>query len=136
MLLLINADRRQALPEKPLQPLILSPALSRVARQYAEDMVKRRFYGHVDPEGRKMPYRLGLAGVTTGARGENLAGGYQSPDAAETAFMSEPPDNPDNHRGNILNPHYNYVGIGIARDKDGMLMIVQQFSAAAPHENY
>jgi uncharacterized protein YkwD len=45
---------------------------------------------------------------------------------AETLFMNEPKFE-RNHRGNILNPNYTHVGIGIARGPDGSLYITQEF---------
>lgn len=33
-----------------------------------------------------------------------------------------------NHRGNILNPNYTHVGIGIVKAPDGYLYITQDFA--------
>ena len=63
---------------------------------------------------------------------ENIAAGMLSPEEAQTTFMSEPADDPSNHRGNIVNPAWRYAGVGMARTKAGTLVIVQTFSNSVP----
>jgi len=46
---------------------------------------------------------------------------------AESLFMNEPKFQ-HNHRGNILNPSYTHVGIGIVTGPDGSLYITQDFA--------
>lgn len=111
-----------------------SSELSAVARAYAEDMCKRGFTGHIDPEGRSPQDRARAAGITAPVS-ENLAF-YADPRASQRAMvarceanmMAEPPNNPNNHRGQILNPDNIVVGVGVAKRKDGGVMIVQEFS--------
>ena len=56
--------------------------------------------------------------------GENITGGPSSPQAALTAFMNSP-----GHRGNILNPDYTTIAIGVYTDKNGKDWWVQEFMA-------
>jgi len=50
---------------------------------------------------------------------------------AEESFMDEPRFQ-NNHRGNILDPKYTDVGIGIVQAPDGNLYITQDFAAITP----
>lgn len=56
--------------------------------------------------------------------GENITGGPSSPQAALTTFMNSP-----GHRGNILNPAYTTIAIGVYTDKSGKDWWVQEFMA-------
>jgi uncharacterized protein YkwD len=56
--------------------------------------------------------------------GENITGGPSSPQAALTTFMNSP-----GHRGNILNPAYTTIAIGVYTDKNGKDWWVQEFMA-------
>lgn len=131
MLQLINNDRSA---NSGIARVKRSNSLSSVARAYAEDMCKRGFTGHYDPEGRGPRERAVAAGITQPVS-ENLAF-YCDPRATlkqmvakcQANMMNEPKDDPRNHRGAILNPSHQVVGLGAARRKDGGIMIVQEFS--------
>lgn len=97
-----------------LAPLRPGPGeLAVPAVEYARDMVGRKFFGHVSPEGITLTQRL--ASYATGdswAIGENLAWGEAelgSPAAIVRAWMDSP-----GHRRNILDGTYQEIGIGIA----------------------
>lgn len=130
MFQLINSDRKQ---NGNLPPLRYSNELAKLARAYAEDMARRGFFNHVDPEGRLPRDRarnMGLKLIVW----ENLA--WQSGYYTETELvarcqadmMNEPPNVPDNHRGCILNKDHIMVGVGIARLPKGGVVTVQEFS--------
>jgi len=70
--------------------------------------------------------RVSRAGIRWQATGENIAK-VDTVVGAEAAFMNEPKFQP-NHRGNILNPDYTHVGVGVARGAKGMLYITQEFA--------
>lgn len=114
---LMNADRRaQSLPE-----LKVDVRLTDLGEKYAQDMVRRNFFSHTNPEGQSPFDRMKQAGISYSYAGENLAIN-QSIAAAETAFM-----NSSGHRANILNTHYTSVGIGVAYDNSGNVYVVQEF---------
>ena len=46
--LLINADRK----DEGLEPLKVNLQLSKLAADYASDMSRRKFFSHVDPDGK------------------------------------------------------------------------------------
>lgn len=130
MFRLINDDRKK---NGGLPPLQYNSELARLARAYAEDMAKRGFFNHVDPEGRLPRDRareMGLKLIVW----ENLAwqGGYypetELVQRCEADMMSEPPNVPDNHRGCILNRNHVMVGVGVARLPSGGVVTVQEFS--------
>lgn len=99
------------------RPLLEAPALSLAARRHSEDMLRRRFFSHVNPD-RKTPCDR-IAAVlnwTAPASAENLwmrTGAVPSAakiveEAVATLMASRP------HRTNILNSNYTHLGVGIA----------------------
>jgi len=136
MVELINEDRRQY-PEESghAQPLRWHEQVAEVARQHSLDMSRREFMAHVNPDGQTPFDRLRVARILFLCAGENVAlmtaeGGMASIRASlehiQCGFMNEPP-NQQNHRGNILNPAFTHVGIGIAYDGPGRLVVTQDF---------
>lgn len=107
------------------QPLRWDPKLAAVARAHSQDMLRQGFYGHVDPEGRSPAMRVEAAGMVWQRVGENIAI-YPGVAGAQAAFMNEPRFR-ENHRGNILNPKYTSVGIGIVPAPGGKYYITQDF---------
>lgn len=83
--------------------------------RFARQMVARRFFAHVGPDGRTLLDRLRSARyVTSGLRryaiAENLAygrGGRSTPRSIVSAWMHSA-----GHRANILDPRFRHVGIG------------------------
>lgn len=114
MLALINEERQKV----ALPPLTLQPLLNATAQQYAEDMDRRGFFSHTDPEGRQPVDRIRQSGYLviscSGCRwqewtGENIAKGQATPRDVMADWMASPA-----HRDNILSAHYSEVGIGHA----------------------
>ena len=106
-------------------PLRWNEKLAAIARAHSRDMVQRRFFDHVDPDGKSGGERVMAAGIPWQSTGENIAM-YGDVAAAEAAFMNEPRFE-HNHRGNILNPKYTEIGVGIAQGPDGQYYITQDF---------
>jgi uncharacterized protein YkwD len=130
---LVNADR---LREGKTHALHMHPGLQKLARDYAQYMLERHLFAHVDDQGRDPGVRAKQHGIRPGVF-ENLSfqqygwgNDRQMVDAAEKSMMAEPP-NQMNHRGNILSPNHQHIGIGIARDSN-VLMMVQEFTDADP----
>ncbi|MGD0956982.1 MAG: CAP domain-containing protein [Candidatus Acidiferrales bacterium] len=126
---LINRDRTapaQAQETKGrARPLVWDARLAAVARAHSEDMARSGALSHASSDGSLPSWRVSMTGVQWLSTGENIA---KADDVAqaETLFMNEPKFE-HNHRGNILNPNYTHVGIGIARGQDGSLYIAQEF---------
>ena len=100
---LINADRtRRGLPG-----YALDEALRAVARAHSADMLRRGYFGHVDPEGRSHVDRLNAVGVARAASAENVAL------APGIAMLHEGLMNSPGHRANILSSEFERIGIGV-----------------------
>ena len=127
--ILINRERldssNQAETGGKALPLKWNEKLAAVARAYSEDMLKRGFYAHVNPEGLTPAMRVAAAGIPWQAEGENIAI-YTSVAGAQQAFMDEPRFE-HNHRSNILSAKFTDVGVGITRAPNGMYYITQEF---------
>jgi uncharacterized protein YkwD len=93
-------------------------------------MLRRHYFAHVDREGRTPADRINAAGIHWRALAENIAINRTVTDA-ENDLMDEPRFQ-QNHRGNILNPAYTDVGIGIVQGPNGDLYITQDFIAIPP----
>lgn len=107
-------------------PLKWDARLAQAALEHSEEMAARHYFSHVDPNGDTPVERVTRLGVQWRALGENIAKNFTVP-AAEAAFMNEPKF-ANNHRGNILNPRYNSIGVGIVRGADGMVYVTQEFA--------
>jgi uncharacterized protein YkwD len=114
----LNADRAA----NGLPPLRINMGLTRLAGDYAQDMINRNFFAHNNPEGQTPFDRMRARGIPFGYAGENLAIN-NSVSAAEQAFMNSP-----GHRANILNPHYTQVGVGVRYNGGGSVYVVQEFT--------
>jgi uncharacterized protein YkwD len=124
MLTRVNAERgRRSLPT-----LATSATLDRVAQTYADDMLKRAFYGHLDPEGLTVRERAFAGGYLLGFIAENLASGQATVDEVMDGWMKS-----ETHRENILSKIYTEAGFGLAigKNKRGYQIIwVQVFGRA------
>lgn len=108
-LCLLNNERAAA----GLAALRPGPAeLRQPAIAYANDMVRRQFFGHVTPDGVQLLARLTSYTISAVWNvGENLAWGEASmgtPAAIVRAWMNSP-----GHRRNILDGSFKEIGIGI-----------------------
>ena len=101
---IVNTERAS----RNLSALVWDERLFRVAQNHAEDMVKRGFFNHTDPDGRGPGERLKAALLRTLAWGENIAAGQPSPEEVMSAWMKSA-----GHRANILKPTFKHVGIGV-----------------------
>lgn len=112
---LTNEQRRRG--RLPL--LVEAEALSIAARRHSEDMLRRRFFGHRNPDRQDHADRINaVLRWTAPATAENLwmrsgtltaAGlpGVVSTAVAQWMASSE-------HRANLMNRRYTHLGIGVA----------------------
>ena len=115
--MLLNESRKA----EGLEPLKVNLRLAKLAADYAMDMNKRKFFAHIDPDGKDPFDRMAAIGIDLPNEGENIA---LSPDV-ETAhkMLMESPL----HRENILNPKFAEIGIGVRPDSRGGIYLVQEF---------
>ena len=106
---LVRADRG-------LGALAEDRRLRRAAVAHARDMVSRRYFAHVTPEGSRLSDRLRANGYLSGRVawhvGEALAWGRRelsTPSATVAAWLRSPP-----HRRIVLGP-FSQIGVGVAR---------------------
>lgn len=94
-----------------LPALIENSVLNRDAQMKVDDMLAKQYFEHVSPTGvgpADLAQAVGYAYVTVG---ENLALGDFSGDAGVvTAWMNSP-----GHRANILNTHYQEIGVAVGK---------------------
>ncbi len=105
----INRERVEA----GLPPLQLHAGLGRVAQAHAEDMRGLGYAAHRSPTTGMASDRATAAGIHWIRIGENVAVN-QTALAAHTSLMESPA-----HRLNVLEPHMQFVGIGVAFAGEG-----------------
>jgi uncharacterized protein YkwD len=126
--LLVRANAARA--AAGLAPTSWDDGLARTARAHAAELAARGVLDHTGatPETRTLTDRLVRAGVPYASVGENLAfeRGFDDPvDTVVDGWLASPP-----HRANLLNPDFDRVGYGSARDASGARYVVQVFAAA------
>lgn len=133
---LVNSARQAYLPRWLGGPnLRWHDGLAQVARGHSMDMIKRQYVEHISPEGTKVAKRIERQGISYLACGENIGVVYGAASHSDQgiveihkAFMNQP-RRLTNHRGNLLNPIWSHVGIGVAYDPGGYLIVTQNFIA-------
>lgn len=107
---LLNQHRADA----GLPPLTEDRILEVAAQAHAQDMGRRDFYAHRDPDGMEPDQRIRQAGFNGQTTGENIHWGVAtnaSPARIVDDWMASP-----GHRANILRSSFSRVGTGIAHD--------------------
>ena len=100
--------------ENGLAPLTMNSTLTAVAQAHAADQASVDTMSHTGTDGSDAGTRIVQSGYPTQAWGENVAGGYTTPDAVMAAWMNSP-----GHRANIVNGTFTQIGIGLAYAGDG-----------------
>jgi uncharacterized protein YkwD len=106
VLALTNAERQVA----GLEPLVANPDLAQAAQSYANVLASGDCFNHTCGSQPALSDRINATGYTNwNALGENIAGGYVTPEQVVAGWMASP-----GHRANILNSHYTEIGLGYA----------------------
>lgn len=100
----MNSERAS----KGLRPLRLNATLSAAAADRVEDMLSKRYFAHVSPDGTQPFVWAKRRGYDYRTIGENLAVGYGGA-AVVRGWMNSP-----GHRANILGRAFDEVGVAIA----------------------
>lgn len=107
----VNAFRAQNV----LPPLSANPLLDRAAQAHAEDMLRRDFVAHVNPDGEAPAARALAAGYRYSRIAENLTVGPETPEQAVQAWIDSPP-----HRAAMLLTDIKEIGAGyVFAQRDG-----------------
>ena len=143
---LLNRERAK----HGLAALSLDADLQGIARKHSQDMARRNYFSHDDPEGRSFSDRYRAAGfecrVRTGSAlctgAENISQFYSDAsllhEGGKTVLNSSAEDaiaesvvrgwmNSRNHRENILTPYFRRQGIGVALSDDGKIYVTENF---------
>lgn len=105
-----------------LQPLTANWELCRVARYKSADMANKGYFSHTSPT-YGSPFRMMEDfGLRFSAAGENIAYGQTTPAQVMNSWMNSP-----GHRSNILNGTYTQIGVGLAKNKNGVCYWTQMF---------
>lgn len=111
----------QARANAGVKALQFDMELVKIARLKAQDMVNKNYFSHTSPTYGSPFDMMRQFGISYRTAGENIAGN-RTAKAAFDAWM-----NLSGHRQNILNPNYNYTGIGIASGSKYGKIYVQMF---------
>lgn len=103
VLRLVNEERAKV----GASVLAFDPQLSFIAYVKSGNMVELNYFDHISPTYGDPFNMMDQFGYVYLAAGENIAAGYRSASEVVDAWMKSP-----GHRANILNPVYQYIGIG------------------------
>lgn len=116
VLSLINQQRAS----HSLKPLTATAAIGSMAAVRAKEASV--LFSHTRPDGSTPASLFAQYKVVYSTAGENLAYGYTTPSALVSAWMLSP-----EHRDNILNPNFQYTGIGVYQSDNGKIYYAQLF---------
>lgn len=100
-----NAERAR----HRLAPLTADPRLATAAQRHSEDMVRRAFFAHENPDGAQVWDRAVAAGYRYRKVAENIAAGQRTAEEVVRGWMASP-----GHRANILDGELTQIGVGHA----------------------
>ncbi|MEE9398310.1 MAG: CAP domain-containing protein [Methylococcales bacterium] len=83
--------------------------LTSAARSHSQDMAQQGYFSHTGLDGRSPFQRITATGYQYNSAGENIAFGYQSPQAVMNGWI-----NSSGHKANILGSNFCDIGIGYA----------------------
>lgn len=115
---LTNAERTK----RGLPALKANWQLSRCARYKSQDMINRNYFAHQSPTYGSPFDMIESFGIRMAAGGENIAMGQRTPQEVVNAWMNSP-----GHRGNILSTAFTEIGVGCAKNKNGVYYWTQMF---------
>jgi len=99
--------------------------LQLAAQNKAEDMAKRDYFSHYDPEGRRFTHFVKQAGYDYMYTGENLAVKFKTSEKVIQKWMESL-----THKANILGERYSEIGVGVAEGLykgEKAIYVVQMF---------
>jgi len=91
-----------------LRPMRSDKTLDATAQGHGEDMLRRAFFDHRNPDGQLVRERAVEAGYKWTKIGENIAEGQLSVEEVVDTWLKSP-----GHRRNILDPDFQELGVGL-----------------------
>jgi uncharacterized protein YkwD len=111
----------QARQDAGVEPLQWNEQAAQAARAHAKMMAEKQALSHQFSGEPALRERMAATGLRFDSVAENVADA-ESADGVHQVLMNSPP-----HRQNLLNPKYNSLGIGVAKNGD-QLFVVQDFA--------
>ncbi|PIC85434.1 hypothetical protein CSV72_13540 [Sporosarcina sp. P20a] len=115
----VNVKRKQA----NVTNLLADPALNRISRARAEDLVKLGELSHITPTYGTTEELFGKFDYSWTAYGENIGAGFTDALEITNAWLESPA-----HKENLLNPVFTHMGAGTTTDQDGKIYWVTLYS--------
>lgn len=115
---LVNIQRAKA----GLPALKINWQLSRVARYKSADMANKGYFSHNSPTYGTPFQMMENFGLSFTAAGENIAYGQRTPAEVMDGWMNSP-----GHRSNIMSGSFSEIGVGLAKNSNGVCYWTQQF---------
>ncbi len=118
---LVNQHRA----EMGVSELKSNDVLASSAQLKAEDMARKSYFSHINPEGLDAWHWFDRAGYDYRFAGENLGVNFRTASGLMNGWMNSP-----THRENILNGNYLEIGIGVAEGTykgKSTIFVVQHF---------
>ncbi len=119
---LVNAERAKS----GLPALKTNWELSRVARYKSADMANKGYFSHNSPTYGTPFQMMENFGLRFTAAGENIAYGQRTPAEVMRDWMNSP-----GHRSNIMSGSFSEIGVGLAKNKNGVCYWTQMFIRAS-----
>jgi len=116
---LVNAERAKAGCKK----VTVDARLTGAARGHSAEMAALGFVSHTTPQGVDFAARITRAGYKFSVAAENIAKGRPTAQDVMSSWLNSP-----GHKANIVNCAYRDIGVGVAADKTGTLLWVQDFA--------
>jgi uncharacterized protein YkwD len=113
---LVNIEREKA----GVKPIAFLDELNEPADVRARET--KILFSHTRPGGTEWHTVFNNYSLEYEKSGENLAYGFKKPEALIKAWMGS-----DSHKKNILNPDYEYIGIGYYKDVKDKIYVSQLF---------
>jgi len=144
----IHDEVNQRRQEHGVRKVGWDQSLQFIARDHSEDMIKRGFFSHENPDGDGLADRYDEAGyncrvdagVGHSAGGENIAQSWWETNIKQNGTISNYGTvdelakgivdqwmNSQGHRENLLNEYWQQEGIGVALREDGAVFVTQDF---------
>lgn len=126
----VVAITNQKRAERGLTPLKINSLLNEAAQRKAGDMFAFNYWAHSSPSGRSPWSFFKEVGYSYVYAGENLARDFMDSEGVVEAWMNSP-----THRDNILNSHYQEIGVAVVNGTlNGVetTLVVQLFGTPPP----
>ena len=132
---LVNLERT----DRKLPPLQLDVVLSQMAQAYSQQMLDQHFFSHTSPTSGTFADRINanpLLAHHYQMVAENLAGNPVAAVGPIYEYMYDDASEACGHRQNILDPHLQFIGIGLVMGSTYGSISTQEFLGSAPWNPY